>query len=261
MMTLALAATLLSAVPAPAQDGGVGLRYREWFPSLDGDVHVQDDDFAIDSGDIDLDSTLGMDDAKFAREIEAYVEIPFLGRLGAGGWFARFQGDKTLSETITFGDSVFTVGTAVETELDLDVYNLYYEFVLPLPEPEGPLDLDLGAQVGLQAIHAEGSVAALGQDEDGAFNIGHPFLGARGALTVAEHLRGEVGVRGLAFSYSGNRIGYFDVTAELVLTVQGFYAGGGWKHVILDAAYDGSSTDADLDIRIDGPYLTAGIRF
>ena len=255
-----LPALLLAAAPAWAQDERVGVRVREWYAALEG--HVESNGDILKGTNVDFGSDLGLDDAAFTSELQAYVRLPFFGRIYAGWWWLDREGDETLSRTITFADQTLTASTRVQTELNLDVYYLSYEYAFPTI-PIGELfKLELGVLVGARAILAEASIdSALGSGSDNG-GIGLPVLGGHAALQMTKWLRADVELMGMTVSYAGRRATYVEAFAEVV--VQPFtwlYAGVGYKFAQVEVSDNSGSTDFLLDINISGFYLTVGLKF
>jgi hypothetical protein len=256
---MVVAGIFLSAARAYAQDDMVGIRLREWYATLEGRIEAQGG--SIPTTSISLDRTLGLDDQEVVHEVQAYLRIPLLGRFYAGWWFSTFEGDETLSRTITFADQTFTASTPVESKLDLDVYYLSYEFVLPTIPDGDLLKAEIGVLVGLRGMVADGEVSAAGQEasEDGA--IGFPVLGVHGALRVTDWLRADAEIMGLPFEYGSSSVTYVEAFGEVVAQLGPVFAGVGYKFVSIDLADHRGDTDFDLNIGISGVYVTAGLRF
>lgn len=258
-MMSALMALALSS-PALAQDETIGVRWREWYAKLGG--HIQGQGETFPASDINLTSTLGLDDQENGHEIQLYLSVPFVGRLYAGYWWIDFDGSETLTRDITFADITFTANTTVDTTLDLDMYYLTYEFVLPsIPLGGDEVKLDIGIQAGVRALLADASIDSvlLSAQDDGA--VGIPVIGLRGALQVASFLRTEFEIAGMAVSYGSSSLSYVESFGEVVGQLGPVFAGVGYKWCKLNL--DDSRGDADFsaEIRIDGFYLTAGLRF
>ncbi len=259
MKGLAAAGVFLLSARAYAQDETVGVRVREWYATLEGRIEAQGD--SIPATNISLDRTLGLDDEEIVHEVQVYLSLPVLGRFYAGWWFSTFEGEETLSRSITFADRTFTASTRVDSRLDLDVYYLSYELVLPsLPLGE-LLQAEAGVLVGLRGLVAEGDIEAANQSASENGGIPFPVLGAHGALRVTPWLRADVEIMGLPFQYGNSNITYLEAYAEVVGQLGPVFAGVGYKFVSVDMADHRSGTEFDLNIEIDGFYVTAGLRF
>lgn len=257
---MALLLVLSTASPALAQDETIGVRWREWFANLGGQIQGQGG--VVPATDINLTSTLGLDDQENGHEIQLYLSLPFVGRFYAGYWWIDFEGSETLTRDITFADITFTASTTVDTTLDLDMYYLTYEFLLPsIPLGGDQVSLDIGIQVGLRALLADASIdgALFNAQDDGAVAI--PVVGVRGALQIASFLRTEFELAGMAVSYGSSSLSYVESFGEVVGQLGPAFAGVGYKWCKLDLDDSRGDVDFSAELRIDGFYLTAGLRF
>jgi hypothetical protein len=249
----------LAATPALVQDETIGVRWREWKAAIDG--HIQGQGDVVPASDIDVDDTLGYE-RENGHEIQLYLNIPFFGRFYGGYWWIGFEGEETLDRTITFDDQTFTAGTRIDSELDLDMYYLTYEFVLPsLPLGGDDLRLDLGIQAGVRVLLVEGSIeSSLFQGEDSG-GTGIPVLGLHGMLQVTPFARAELEIAGMSVSYGSSSLRYVEAFGEIVGQLGPAFAGVGYKWCNLDMRDNRGDTELKLDITLEGLYLTAGLRF
>jgi hypothetical protein len=257
---LSVLAVLAAAAPAAAQDETVGARWREWFVNINGRIQGQGE--LVPSSDINLTETLGLDDQENGHEIQLYVQLPVLGRIYAGYWWVDFDGTETLERDITFGDVTFTASTTVDTTLELDMYYLTYEFMFPgIPLGGDTVRLDVGVQVGVRALLLDASIdsALLVAEDDGA--VGTPIIGARGALQVTPFLRAELELAGMTIRYGDSSMKYVEAFGEIVGQLGPVFAGVGYKYCSLDFDDESGDVDLEAEVRLDGVYLTAGVRF
>jgi len=256
----AVAVLLLSASTSWAQDEHIGVRVREWYATLEGQVTADTD--ALGGTRLDLADDLGLDDPKFSGEIQIYGHIPFFGKIYAGWWRVSRDADETLSRSIDFAGETFTASTQVKSEVTLDVGYLTYEFDLPSIPLGDVIRWEIGLQLGVRAFRGEGSIesAVLSGSDSGVF--GTPVLGGHMALQVTPYFRADVELVGLAFSYSSHRGSYLEAYGELVFQpFSWLFAGVGYKYVALELRETASDSLLDMDIHISGFYLTAGLRF
>jgi len=252
--------SVLAAAPAFAQDEHVGVRVREWHAKMDG--HLSSDGEILGGTNINLASDLGLDGAEYTSEVQAYVAIPFLGKIYAGWWWLDRSGDEVLSRTITFADQSFTASTTVKSEVNLDVYYLSYEFVFPSIPVGEVVKWELGILAGIRLLDGGASIdSAIVSGADSGI-IGIPVIGGHAALQITEWIRMDAELMGLTFSYAGRRGTYLEAYGEIV--AQPFpwlFAGIGYKHVLLELSDQSGSTDFELEITVSGLYFTAGVRF
>lgn len=255
-----VAVCLCAASGAWAQDEHVGIRLREWYAELHGSV--SGDSSTIPGSTVDLGDDLGLDAPKWSPEIQVYGHIPFFGKLYAGWWRVDRDGDETLTRTITFAGQTYTASTRVESEVKLDVGYLTYEFDFPAIPLGDLLSWEIGLQLGARVMRGEGSInSAIASGSDDGI-IGTPVLGGHMALKIASWVRVDVELVGLGFSYSGHRgtylEGYGEVTVEPLPWI---FAGFGYKYVAIFLKDSVGDSNFDLDIHLNGFYLTAGVRF
>jgi hypothetical protein len=259
MKGIAALGAFLAGAGAYAQDETVGVRLREWRATMEGHIQAQGD--SIPSTNVDLDRELGIDDPENVHEIQAYVGLPLLGSLYAGWWFGTYEGDRFVTQTFTFADRVFTAGTTVTSELELDVYYLSFEIGLPTLPLGDLVQFKAGVLPGVRVFHAEGEIENeffTGQDSG---TIGLPVIGVHAALQVTPYARADVEVMGMAFKYGNSSGRYIEAFIEVVGQVGPAFGGVGYKFVDLDLADHRGDTDFDLAVDITGPYLTVGVRF
>ena len=249
----------LAASAVPAQDETIGARWREWKAAIDG--HIQGQGDAVPASDIDVDDTLGYE-CENGHEIQLYLNIPFFGRFYGGYWWIGFDGQETLDRTITFDDRVFTAGTRIDSELDLDMYYLTYEFVLPsLPIGGDDFRLDLGIQAGVRALLVEGSIESSSFRAEDSGGTGIPVLGLHGTLQATPFVRAELEIAGMGVSYGSSSLRYIEAFGEIVGQLGPAFAGLGYKWCNLDMRDNHGDVDLKLVITLEGFYLTAGLRF
>jgi hypothetical protein len=256
------AALLFLAVSsaASAQDERVGVRLREWFAGLDGEVEADGD--VLQGSQIDLDSTLGLDDTELTHEIQLYVNVPVLGRFYGGYWWIDFKEDETLEQTVTFDDRVYAASTTVESELQLDVLYASYEFILASPALEELAKAEIGILAGARLIMADASIESLSASASEEGTAPLPVVGAHAAIQATPWLRGDLEVMGMTFSVSDVSVTYIEAYVEVVAQPwMGFFVGPGYKFVSARIEDESGSTDFEIEFDIDGLYLTAGYRF
>lgn len=257
MKTATALLTFLAAVPAFAQDEYIGVRLREWHARISGEVFAEAEGLTAQT--VDLDRQLGLGRAEFAHEIQAYLHLPILGTFTLGGWMADYKGDRWLSETFTYGEESFSAGTRVESELQLAVAYLTYEFDLSFSLGE-IAKLEVGPLAGVRLIAARGSVdnefASAEEEGEG----GLPVVGIHAALQATPWLRADAEVLGLAFRAVDRRAFYVEAYAEVVAQLGPLFAGVGYKYVEIELRDASTSVEFEAEITMDGLYLTVGLR-
>jgi hypothetical protein len=261
MKTAVPAALFLFAAAgaAGAQDDLVGIRGRYWYAQLNGTAESTGG--VVPPTVIDLDQELGLNDIEPILELEGWIQIPVLGRISAGYWHGVFSGNRTLSQDISFEDITFTAGTNVSSELDLMVASLSYEFVLP-SIPVGDLfAFEIGLLLGIRYLEAEAEVVSAIESVSDSGSGGLPVLGVHVTLLFAELIRLEGQLAGLAFSYSDTATAFVDAFLEATVSFGPFFAGAGYRYITFVLEQQDDPEAYEVDLAIDGFYLTAGVRF
>lgn len=251
---------ILAALPAWAQDETIGVRLREWYARINGEVFAEAEGFTATT--VDLDRHLGLGQAEVAHEIQVSLSLPLLGNFTAGYWMAGYKGDRWLTETVTFGEETFSASTEVRSELELQVGYLSYEFVLPLPMPLGEAaSFEAGVVVGARLVAASGSIENEFVTAEEHGEGGLPVVGAHAALQVTPWLRADVEVVGLTFRAADRRAFYVEAYGEVVARLGPLFGGVGYKYVEVEIRDESRSTEFRAEALLDGLFLTAGVRF
>lgn len=261
---MAVLASLLALSPvagllAAAQDDSVGARLRYWYAQLNGTAESTGG--VVPPTVIDVDEELGLDDIEPIPEIEAWIQIPVLGRFSAGYWAGTFKGQNTLSTDIAFDDIAFTAGTSVAAELDLMVASLSYEFVLPSIPVGDLLAFEIGLLAGIRYLEADADVSGGGSSAADSGNGGLPVIGVHATFLIAELVRIEGQIAGLAWEYSDTTTAFVDAYLEATVSFGPIFAGGGYRYVSFFIEQQDDPDAYEVDLAIDGFYLTAGVRF
>ena len=104
-----------------------------------------------------------------------------------------------------------------------------------------------------------GSVAGSGSDSG---IIGTPVLGGHVALQLTQFVRADVEVVGLEVNIGGHRASYLEGYGEIVAEpVKWVFAGVGYKYVALGVRDHSGGSVFNIDVHLNGIYLTVGVRF
>lgn len=202
---------------------------------------------------IDVESDLAMNDSQGVVAEAALNWGSF--RLSGAYLPIRFDGNSTLTRTLTFNGTNFTLGSAVNSEAEIDFFDVGLTwFAVNLDD--GPVRLQLGPEIAVKVVDADLSLvapaASLQESEDLTAPI--PTVGGRLEVGLADwmSLAGRVGWIG----YDGNQFLDADVQLELSpVPMVGMYVG--YRHFLLEV----DESDVILDLRFSGPYVGAMIRF
>lgn len=255
---------LLSAgAPAFADDpleDHVGVRVREWFARMAGTIEA--DGGTGFSTQVSLAGDLGIGDRNLTHEVQGWGHIPFVGRLYAGWWEYEDSGSQMLTRTIQFAGNAYPVTTVVTSSVQLNVFYLNYELVLPTIPMGDVVQMEIGLQLGAQALHGVGSIS--GSGFSGAANrwVGFPTIGGHVTVGFASWVRVEGEVRGMAFSYASDRMSYIETSGEVVVTpVPWVFAGVGYKYASLAIHHTPATDFLEFLTCVSGIYITVGFRF
>ncbi len=258
MKRIYLALSLLLAVlllPVSSLAFEVGARGYYWFPSLDGNLKV--DEAGIEGTTIDFDKGLGIDDENYPS-VEAFVGVGD-HHLSLTYTEIDYSGRKELSEKIVFKGKEYKAGYIVDSSIEYTMIDFHYQYDL--------LDLEnilAGFSLGgvLQVKYLEGDVrlkttpgAATPRDEKEDFTLPIPMLGLNLHVGILADIL-EARIRGTAIGYSGNTI--YEVMGDISWTPFPFIdIHGGYKTFVIDIDED----DVVFDYDMSGPYVALTVSF
>jgi len=254
--------TLLALTLGFAQEGEevFGARYRPWLAGLSG--HARADGTVSEGTTVDVESTFDFDSSEAFHDFSAWVNIPvipILDRITAGIWLGEFQEEATVDATFKFGDQTFAAGERIDTELEFHTYSLSLECFLLKPGTD-QLGVAFGIQLGARLFDIFASVTSktTGFHEEADVQGPLPVVGVRLIAQVTEWLRLEADLVGVGGDYGGVKGSYLEGAVEAAATPLGpLLVGAGYKFSRLDVEHE----DFDLDLTLDGFFLSAGVRF
>ena len=249
-LSLLLAVLLL---PVSSSAFEVGARGHYWFPSLDGNVQV--DEGGIIGSNIDFDKDLGIDDENYPS-VEAFVGLGnhHLSLTYTG---IDYSGKETLTRDIEFAGETYYVGYLVSSSIEYSMIDLHYQYDV--------LDLEnilAGFSLGgvLQVKYLDGDVslktsAGGGIDEQEDFTLPIPMVGVNLHIGILADIL-EARLRGTGIGYSGNSI--YELMADVSWTPFPFMdIHGGYKTFVIDIDED----DVLFDYDMSGPYVALTVSF
>jgi len=225
---------------------------RYWRPTLESSIVASTG--ASQGTTVDPVSDLGLDEEQNAYEARA--GLTFLGRhkFRIGYLPLSFDGDRTITQNITFQGQTFTASTRVLTDLDVKILRAGYEFDF-FKTPLGFLGI-------LFEVHYFDGEARLRSstgtpDEKVDFRVPVPVVGLAfrtyPTITRIVSLGAElVGV------YAGSTGHYLDGEASITFSPWPFVElTGGYRVIDLE----GEDGDDKLDLFLHGPFASLTIRF
>jgi len=164
----------------------------------------------------------------------------------------EYDGDAVLDVPIRFGDITFDISDRVTSELDLDTYELSYRYDIYLGKwvTLSPL-IQVSAIDGRIEVEDETQLVSL--DESQWVPI--PALGLRAEVYPIAHLGAFAEAKGFTIGSAGSM---WDVQGGLRLhLIRNLFLSGSYRVIDYDVDYMG----VDVDVRTQGPFAGATLRF
>jgi outer membrane protein len=237
---------LLIATVLPAHAFEVGIRGSYWFPSLDGDIRL--DDGSLKGTRLDFEDDLGIDD-----EYYPFGEV-FLGlgnhHLSFAFYRADYDGSNLLTKNINFGGKTYLAGDRIHSSLEYDVYDLTYRYdLLDLENILAGFSVGLVGRVMVFDLEAEIRSQTTAQSESEDYTVPVPLLGVNLHVGILADIL-EARILATAMGYwDGHMV---DAQAELSFTPIPFVdIHGGYRMFFVDVDAD----DLELDYDTSGFYV------
>ena len=246
-LSLLLVALLL---PASSSAFEIGARGYYWFPSLDGNVKV---DEAGTIGDtIDFEKDLGIEDENYPS-----VEV-FLGggrhHLALTYTDIDYSGKKTLTRDIIFNGKIYKIDAVVTSSIEYKMMDLHYQYDFLNLENVGA-GFSLGVVFQVKYLDGEVGLKTTGIDEKEDFTLPIPMIGLNLHIGMLANIL-EARLRGTAIGYAGNAI--YELMADISWTPLPFLdIHGGYKSFVIDIDED----DVVFDYDMSGPFVALTLSF
>ena len=229
---------VLAAPVAQADVLGFGAQVGYWDSKLSGDV-------AANGGSVDVKDELDLD-GESSSQLSLYLEhpIPLLPNVRV----AYINIDQTARGQLSDNFDGISAGSDVRSDLELEQLDvtLYYEVL------DNWVNLDLGLTV--RDFSGDLLVQGNGQSSrttaDAVVPMG--YLAARFDLPFSA---ASIGIEGNAAAYSGDSLRDFNVYGQYQLSLLQLRAG--YRQIAVDYE-DG---DDRFDVKINGPFVSAGVVF
>ena len=237
--------------PAMALPGfEAGVRGMYWFPDLA--ATAQTTTAGITETKFDVKDDLGVGDENFPSG-EAFLRF---GRVTfrLGYTPIRFDGNKNLTDNVTFNGQTFTATTNVISRLDIDMLDADLQVdIFRHDLIAAGFYLGLIAKVKYVDGEVELKSPVLTEKQD--FQAPIPMIGLAAGAGFANNLvRVDARVTGMA--YSGNHLYEADAFASLC-PFPFFRIQGGYRYIELKVDED----DLVADLKLKGPYVGAQLSF
>ncbi|MBI3096900.1 MAG: hypothetical protein HYY93_01440 [Planctomycetes bacterium] len=240
--------------PAPFfygdKDWSIGLEVGGYYAAGNLEAAIEGTP-AASATNVDFESVTGTDSSDIGFNVGGYVawgdHMVNLEYFGVG-----YDGGKTLTQAVVFGDNTYVIGTAVNASTDLSVIDALYTYKFYNMDPR----YYFGAQIGVSYISVEGTISGGGVSDSDSASAPVPVLGLRAEGYVWDRyvsLSGEI---------HGMSIGSAGTTFEATLKVNGHITENigaylGYKYFSISV--DEGNVDADFST--SGLIFGAELRF
>jgi len=230
------------------EDYNIEIEGRYWMPKLDSTVKVVENFLGTD---IKLVDDLGFDERKNFAEGRFQIKFFKKHKFNLSYLPMKWDADKIITRTVEFAGTSYTVGTRVQSKLDLNFYKVGYEYDFLV----GKVGF-LGAGIDVLVANVSVELKAPGfvdEKEDKTLPI--PMIGLTGRLYPIKWVNLTAKVSGIPLGQYGNII---DAEASLHINpIKYVGISGGYRYFKVDAKYN----DNSLDFKLDGPFVALNIRF
>ena len=237
-------------LPASTLAFEIGARGYYWFPSLDGNVQV--DEAAIIGTTINFENDLGIEDENYPS-----VEV-FLGggkhHLSLTYTDIDYSGENTPTKQITFNGKKYSTTYIIESSIEYRVMDLHYQY--DFLNLENVLSgFSLGAVLQVKYLDGEVGLKSIEFDEKEDFTLPIPMIGLNLHIGILADVL-EARLRGTAIGYAGNTI--YELMGDISWTPLPFLdIHGGYKTFVIDIDED----DVVFDYDMSGPYVALTVSF
>jgi hypothetical protein len=251
----ALTLFAFAAFPTPVHALGdyVRIEAAPWVQGFSGNARIDGSFFSGTSFDFEDDLDLGGDEnvpvgriqLRWLKKNRLVVDAIDMSRSGSG----------TISQNITFNDTVYTAGQDVDSTFDLRLLraNYRYSFVdFKLVE----VGFDTALNLAQVFVAFDGSISGPSSiDEDVPF----PTVGAYVIVKPVPGLGLRVEANGLSLDFGGNTIDLVDARAQIEYYFMHFFgAFAGYRVYRLDLE---AEDFGHLESNFDGAYFGLGFKF
>lgn len=253
--TLWLLATVTTAGCAKLHDLSIGKAGADyWFAQLDGEVVEHD----LPGGTIDVDDTLDLED-------EDIVNLHATAQLGnftidASYFDVDYDGNNQLIQTIEFAGEQFTIGTELDSDLELQFASGKLGFGLIELGP-----VVIGALAGVDYFNLDGELTSSTPPVTATEQLEAPFpiVGAVATLNqpLGDHLSvfASAELSGIYVDAFDIRGGFLDLAGQVGVQLSVVRIGGGYR--LLDVDIDDTDENFTWDLSLGGPFVFAEIAF
>jgi outer membrane protein len=249
VVTVAAGVLLLAGSAFAAPGFEVGARGAYWFPKLTGSAQTS----AIGDTRFDFKDTLGVNDEDIPFG-EAFLRFGNT-TLRVGYTQLTFDGNKTISDNVTFNGTTYFAGENVNSSLDMKMLDgeLQFDFLRP---DVGVAGFNLGLLLKVKYVDGQVELRSVSQGATVKdFKAPIPMVGAAAGVGFLKDMV-RVDARAAGIAYSGNHLYDADAYASFAplpfVRIQ-----GGYRHIDLKIDEDGTLAS----FKLSGPYIGAQLSF
>jgi len=258
LIAVFLSLAILSPYSIAFAEEGVGDKFilelegRYWMPKLNANLKLSDYNtmgVMILGTDINIKNDLGIDNKNFLsgrlilRLGNSKIRFSYLP--------IRYEGEKAVTQSVSFGGTTYSANTTVKTELKADMYDLTYEYDALKTE----LGF-LGIILGVKYFDLYGKLEAAGASEEGKGQAPIPVIGLAGRVYPIKYFNISGEITGLTVG----KASIYDAEAELNINpIQYVGISGGYRIIRFSAEGDNKKDKATL--RLHGPFVALMVRF
>jgi len=222
---------------------------RMWNVKLDSTVRI------VQSGigtEVKLVDDLGFDERKNFFEGRLQIKFARKHKFNLEYIPLKWDADKLITRTIEFNGQTYTVGTRVQSSLDLKFFKGGYEYDF-LAGRVGFLGGTLDVLVANANVRLNAPALAIDQKEDKTVPI--PMIGLIGRVYPIKWVNLTAKASGLPLGSYGY---VFDGEASLNINpIKYLGISGGYRYFSTNLKY----SDNSLDYKLDGPFVGLTLRF
>ena len=133
--------------------------------------------------DVNFEKDLGLDTSDTVFRVDGYYRFNERHRLDFSWFDLSRNGSKQINRDIQWGDTLYTIDTTVNTDVDLQIYKAAYTYSF-LRREKG----HLGATAGVYVADTRSGISeqSLGQAEFGEITAPLPVIGLRGEYALSD---------------------------------------------------------------------------
>jgi len=237
-------------LPASTLAFEIGARGYYWFPSLDGNVKV--DEASIIGTTIDFEKDLGIESENYPS-VEVFLGV---GRHHLSWTYTdiEYSGENTPTTEITFNGEIYSTTDLIESSIQYRVMDLQYQYDF-LNLENVAAGFSLGIVFQIKYLDGEVGLKTTLLDEKEDFTLPIPMIGLNLHIGMLADVL-EARLRGTAIGYAGNTI--YELMADISWSPLPFLdIHGGYKTFVIDIDEDEVIFDYDMS----GPFVALTLSF